>query len=327
MPQSLAVDTLGRRLHVEWDPLASVTPLGQLVFFCQFLAASGLYASWVANCPLRYDSPNAPAVRDVLGTSVLAILSGACRYAHVTALRGDRVNPPGLGMEKVVSEDSLRRAFQKGDAAALAGWQTEALLATYGPALEQPWIADLDVTVKPVYGHQEGAELGYNPHKPGRPSQAYHTVFLRTLRVALDVEVRSGKEHAAGHGLDNLWRLWDRLPPAKLSVSAARYQGRRAVDPPVGTTGRLANRTGGLARLRRAVATDRLDAPTTGGGFPAKAALSSPPRGVALAGTRRGDRGEFATLRIHRAGHQLERKSADAAASLPATSGCRERLR
>jgi hypothetical protein len=128
-----------------------------LVFFCQFLAASGLYASWVANCPLRYDSPNAPAVRDVLGTSVLAILSGACRYTHVTALRGDRVNPQGLGMEKVVSEDSLRRAFQKGDAAALAGWHTEALLATYGPALEQP---DLDVTVKPIYGHQEGAELG-----------------------------------------------------------------------------------------------------------------------------------------------------------------------
>jgi hypothetical protein len=212
---SLAVDTMGRRVHVEWDPWAPVTPLGQLVFFCQFLACSGLYARWVAECPLRYASPNAPAVRDVLGTAVLAILSGANRYAHVTALRGDRVNPPGLGMEKVVSEDSLRRAFQSEAAARVARWQTEALLATYGPALAQPWIADLDVTVKPIYGHQEGAEVGYNPHKPGRPSHAYHTVFLRTLRVALDVEVRSGKEHAAGHGLDNLWRLWDRLEPGQ----------------------------------------------------------------------------------------------------------------
>jgi hypothetical protein len=45
-------------------------------------------------------------------------------------------------------------------------------LATYAPALVQPWIADLDVTVKPIYGHQEGAEVGYNPHKPGRPSHA-----------------------------------------------------------------------------------------------------------------------------------------------------------
>ena len=46
---------------------------------------------------------------------------------HVTALRGDRVNPQGLGMEKVVSEDSLRRAFARQDGAALARWQTEAL--------------------------------------------------------------------------------------------------------------------------------------------------------------------------------------------------------
>jgi hypothetical protein len=215
MIPSLAVDTLGHRFHVEWDPLAPVTPLGQLVFFSQFLAASGLYSKWVSGCPLRYASPNAPLVGDVLGTSVLAILSGACRYAHVTALRGDQVNPPGLGMDKVVSEDSLRRAFQREDPVALAQWQTQALLETYAPALDQPWIADLDVTVKPIYGHQEGAELGYNPHKPGRPSHAYHTVFLRTLRVALDVEVHSGKDHAAAHGLENLWRLWDRLSPAQ----------------------------------------------------------------------------------------------------------------
>lgn len=229
----LPVDTEGRRVHVEWDPFAPVTPLGQLVFFCQFLATSGLYSKWIANCPLRYASPNAPTVRDVLGTAVLGILSGACRYAHVTALRGDQVNPQGLGMEKVVSEDSLRRAFQDEDSAALAQWQTEAQLETYAPALEQPWIADLDVTIKPIYGHQEGADLGYNPHKPGRPSHAYHTVFLRTLRVALDVEVRSGKEHACVHGLDNLWRLWDRLTPAQrpwLVCGDANYGNERMMN-------------------------------------------------------------------------------------------------
>src|SRR3981189_597813 len=88
MIPSLALDTIGRRFHVEWDPLAPVTPMGQLVFFSQFLASSGLYAKWGAACPLRYERPNAPTVRDVLGTATLAILSGACRYAHVTALRG-----------------------------------------------------------------------------------------------------------------------------------------------------------------------------------------------------------------------------------------------
>jgi len=157
---AIPVDTIGHRFHVEWDPEAPVTPLGQLVFFCQFLSAGGLYADWVAQCPLTYTSPNAPDLKDLLGTWVLATLGGAWRYAHVTTLRGDRVNPQGLGMSKVVSEDSLRRAFQNGDAAALRQWQTEALFQTYAPVLEQPWIADLDVTVKPIYGHQEGAEMG-----------------------------------------------------------------------------------------------------------------------------------------------------------------------
>ncbi len=209
----LTVDTHGRRLHVEWDPHAPVTPLGQFVFFSQFLATAGLFRAWVQACPLTFTSPNAPSLTDLLGTLTLAILAGQHRYAHVTALRADTVNPLGLGMTKVCSEDSVRRAFARADAAACATWQTGALQATWQPALRWPWVLDLDVTVKPVYGHQEGAERGYNPHKPGRPSHAYHTLFVRGLRLVLDVEVRPGKQHAATHSRENLWRVWDRLPP------------------------------------------------------------------------------------------------------------------
>ena len=46
------------------------------------------------------------------------------------------------------------------------------------PLLGEPWILDVDMTVKPLYGHQEGAVKGYNPHKPGRPSHTYHTYFI-----------------------------------------------------------------------------------------------------------------------------------------------------
>ena len=37
---------------------------------------------------------------------------------------------------------------------------------------------DIDVTVKPLYGHQEGAVVGCNPTKPGRPSHTYHTYLM-----------------------------------------------------------------------------------------------------------------------------------------------------
>ena len=112
-PARVPLEVHGKRIYVQWDPHAPVTPLGQLVYFSQFLATAGLFQDWVADCPLQYTSPNAPTKTDVLGTMALAILAGNRRYAHVTALRGDAVNPQGLGMSRVLSEDSVRRAFQE----------------------------------------------------------------------------------------------------------------------------------------------------------------------------------------------------------------------
>lgn len=108
-PARVPLDLHGRRIYVEWDPHAPVTPLGQLVYFSQFLATAGLFTEWVADCPLHYTSPNAPAKADVLGTMLPGGVGGQNRrYAHVTALRGDTVNPQGLGMSRVMSEDAVR---------------------------------------------------------------------------------------------------------------------------------------------------------------------------------------------------------------------------
>jgi len=219
LPDHLHLDSVGGRVRVEWDSQAPVTPMGQLVFFTQFLETSGRFAGWVADCPWVYTSGNAPAVRDVCGTVLLTVLSGHHRYAHVSALRGDRVNPPLLGMGQVVCEDSVRRALAKGRGqpaaeAAVARWQQRHLRESYGPLLSVPWILDIDSTIKTIYGHQEGAQVGYNPHKRGRPAHVYHTYFMGAARVALDVEVQPGKQTAAHHALPGLWRLLDALPAA-----------------------------------------------------------------------------------------------------------------
>ena len=104
-------------MHVEWDPTAAATPLGQLPFFIEFLKLGGLFDPWVAACPLTLTSPNAPCKRDILGTLLLAVLAGHQRYAHITALRGDRVNAALLRMDRVMSEDLVRRALAKIDEA------------------------------------------------------------------------------------------------------------------------------------------------------------------------------------------------------------------
>ena len=72
----------------------------------------------------------------------------------------------------------------------------------------------------PVYGDERGCQSGpprkhaaaAKPHKPGRPSHAYHSYFMANTRLCFGVEVHAGKEHAARHALPGLWALLDSLP-------------------------------------------------------------------------------------------------------------------
>jgi len=130
----------------------------------------------------KRSSPNAPGKAEVLGTWLLSILAGHRRYAHVTAMRCDGVNPGLLGMKKVISEDALRNALKRIAEMDGCSWLDKHLGESVAPLLDSPWILDADTTIKPVYGRQEGALLGYNPKKPGRPSHAYHTYLMAGLR-------------------------------------------------------------------------------------------------------------------------------------------------
>jgi hypothetical protein len=208
----MEVDTFAGKLHIEWDPDASVTPMGQLPFFIEFLKLGHRLMPWVEDCPLAYLSNNAPKKLEVLGSLLLSFLSGHRRYAHISTLLGDTVNPTLLGMGKIVSDDSARRGLKKIPEGEGIAWLQRHLSLSYAPLLETPWILDTDVTVKPLYGHQEGAKKGYNPHKPGRPSHTYHTYLIANLRLVLEVEVQAGDQAQSSHSLPGLIGLLDRLP-------------------------------------------------------------------------------------------------------------------
>jgi hypothetical protein len=209
--QAQSVDTLGGRLQVRWDTTATATPHGQLAYFAQYLQATQVFERWVQSCPLSYASGNAPDKRDVLGTLLLSVLAGHRRYAHASALRGDSVAAQMLGMSKVVSEDALRRAVAKIEPQASETWLNDALMHSVLPCLDRPWIMDIDASVKPLYGHQQGAEISYNPHKPGRPSHVVHSAIVADLRLMLDCTLTAGKQHSSAHAKTGIGQLLDRL--------------------------------------------------------------------------------------------------------------------
>ncbi len=154
----------------------------------------------------------------------------------MTGLRGDEVAPQILGMNKILSDESLRRALahlapnqpkrccdeeraaRTAQLAKSTAWMDTALSEIRREALHTPWILDTDTRVKVLYGHQAGAEIGYNPTKPGRPSHTLHTDWIGNLRLVLDVEVPGGKASAAKHSLPRLRQLLDGLAPEERPV-------------------------------------------------------------------------------------------------------------
>jgi hypothetical protein len=87
LPPGVGLDSFAGPVRVEWDSETAFTPLGQLPFFIDFVKTAGLFDAFVADCPLHYTSPNAPSKRDVLGTTMLSMLSGHKRYEAPRASR------------------------------------------------------------------------------------------------------------------------------------------------------------------------------------------------------------------------------------------------
>lgn len=228
--EALRVQTPGGVFEVQWNMDGKATAMGQLAFFAEFLQASGLFENWLQSCPLRYTSPNAPAVQDVLGSWLLGILDGHSRYAHIGALRGDGVAPEILGMNKIIGDDSLRRALaaiapapkarhnaeeriaQQTQARQAEQWMQAQLRHSIAQATQTGWILDCDTTVKVLYGHQDGAVVSYNPHKPGRPSHIIHTYWIGNLRLVLDAQLQAGNRHSPSYGRTGLKALIQSLP-------------------------------------------------------------------------------------------------------------------
>ena len=154
------------RLSATGDAL---TPYGGLVPWSAFVRRCGMIEALAESCPVQRRSGNASKVYDVLQSFVLTALCDGRRFVHVNRLREDPAVCELLGMERVVGDDSIRRLFAEVSPEQGAHWVAKAAEPIWR-ALPELLILDWDSTVQSKYGHQEGAEVGYNPRKPGRRS-------------------------------------------------------------------------------------------------------------------------------------------------------------
>ena len=144
-------------------------------------------------------SPNQIAVVDTALAFMVAVLTGARRFAHVERLRADEVVRGILGVKRMPSAMTVTRYF-----GGLVRSQVEHLSAVLwqfsarqlrAPALGA--VLDLDSTVFGRYGHQEGSLKGYNPGKHGRPSHHPLLAILAEAKVVVHAWLRSGNSASA----------------------------------------------------------------------------------------------------------------------------------
>ena len=193
------IETLGGGYALKWDDETQMSVNAHAALLSQFAKAGGFLDRLVETCPMRLTGNNAPEVRDLIATVMVSMVNGATRFRHFDRLRGDTATAELFGVGRFMSCDSVRRNFASMPKTEALPWVWRENLNLLQDVVAEDYVLDLDPTVKPPCGHQEGAELGYSPQKPGRPSHCYHTLCVAKLRLTLAVVVHPGNESSGAH--------------------------------------------------------------------------------------------------------------------------------
>jgi hypothetical protein len=185
---------------------------GGIIFLMSMLERSGEWATFLKGAPLAGQGNSATTTADLLKTLLACVLAGGNRFRHAEHLKRDRLLAQLLGA-KLCGEDALCRGLGRMSRNGGGDWANKHLLTMNIALLKETryWVMDLDTTIKTLYGHQEGAELGYNPHKRGHRGHAIHTVSIGGARLFLHTEVLPGNQTTPSFAMTGILATLDEL--------------------------------------------------------------------------------------------------------------------
>ncbi len=176
----------------------ALTPFGGLVPWAAFQKRSEILERLVQSCPVARSSPNATPVFDLLCGFFLNVLCEGSRFSHGERLREDPTIQKLFGLKRgVPGTDAILRFFKTISEEQGRAWVAEAARHLWS-ALPGKFILDWDSTVLTRYGHQEDAEVGYNPEKRGRPSHHPLLAVVSGTRLCPYYRWRPGTSSSAG---------------------------------------------------------------------------------------------------------------------------------
>jgi hypothetical protein len=188
-----------RKLAVEFGA-QNLTHYGGVYLLHRFLSKIG-FKSAVANKLRFFQRNNRYSIGEMLLAILYPLILGLERFETTQLLRQNGVFQYLTGLPSYPDATSLRRFLLRAAPAMLPRLRAlhdEFLLRmTDQPQRPARLLFDVDSTVLVLYGQQEGARIGYNPVKRGRPS--YHPLlcFEGQSRDYWHGELRPGDAHTA----------------------------------------------------------------------------------------------------------------------------------
>ena len=164
---------------------------------------------------IKYNSTKFSKVQLLLSI-VLSHLSGIHRLSRIEIFTGDPLVRHLLGLKSKIEDSTIKDKLLKlGEGGAI-------LLQEGLFSITRKWLCksnlsritiDCDSTVSTVYGKQEGAERGYNPHKKGALS--YHPLlcYCSEMKLLINSWFRTGSAYTSNGICEFLKQTLAVLPP------------------------------------------------------------------------------------------------------------------
>ncbi len=200
-----------RKLRVAFDGVG-LTQFGGVALIEQFFQRIGLQGSFSQHIRFAQRN-NRYSISESLEAFLYPLILGLGRIETTEPLRHNGVFHYLAGLPGYPEATSLRRFLER---FARAG--RNALLKLHdrwrAEMIRHPAqaIFDLDSTVLTVYGHQERAEVGYNPKKRGRPSYLPLLCFEGRTQDCWEGSYHAGNVHASTVTISLLERAFAKLP-------------------------------------------------------------------------------------------------------------------
>lgn len=196
-----------------------ISPWGGLKFFHGTYQKSGI-REYLSKLPIPYPGSNRGYnPLDLIEAFMVGVVLGSRRLSHTGLLRTNQVIQEIFDWKKGIgAQSTFSRFFNKFDLEINDQVFPELMKAWFRQVPLDRMTIDIDSTIITRYGEPEGAEVGYNPKKPGRKSHHPIMAFCDEVAMVINAWMRTRDSVSVTDAEDFIEELLTIVAPEKIGL-------------------------------------------------------------------------------------------------------------